>query len=481
MDTLVEQIEMIEARLSDQMFRRITGLDSDADRIAALNAELKTLYLKLANLVQHDEPAMDAVAQALMWRHTLSEYEEVMAGISRYLRHPTRKVGDQPVTFFNLPTFEASEDSHAMRQEVRQHLMDEATHIVDSIDGCLARQREVAAEYGRTPLDCFCRAEGLDEPTLRSLIETIGDQARPAFERLFPSYARRILGEDTPADFTDLMALCRNRDMQLCDPFVGGVNLVEVARRTIQMMGFDPERITMDVEARPAKFPSALVMAVRPPHDVRISVLPSGGFNMLCALLHELGHAVHYSSLEPNLPLWKRRPDFGTAETFSNWLEMLLEQPSYLRAVLGFNEEQVAEALGVARLRGLIIMTWRSALSLSVVDFWSGAAPDFAALEERLREYGRRFTGLEVPEGYAPLDHFARNATFNVVGFPVAYARLGHIYTQLEAGEAEWWCRPEAINELKGYMKRGRDAGFPTEWLDPEAILARYVHPNVTG
>jgi hypothetical protein len=241
-------------------------------------------------------------------------------------------------------------------------------------------------------------------------------------------------------------------------------------------MGFDLDAITLDLEDRPRKMLAASAWPVRIPDDVRVCIKPVGGVADLAAVYHEMGHALHFGSIDPDLP-YARRAGYtcSVAETFSYWLERLLSDPIYLRE-LGLGKRAAAELIRFRHLVTATASTLPTAESLCVMDDWVEGPFTLEELGERFSRYVKQLMGLSVPaHAIRVLPPFARTLDLTVVGYPLAYARLGHLLNQLEATQRDWWRSSHGIDIVRGYMRGGRKAGFPSSMLDVGPFVRRYA------
>ncbi|MGD8727357.1 MAG: M3 family metallopeptidase, partial [Gemmatimonadales bacterium] len=85
--------------------------------------------------------------------------------------------------------------------------------------------------------------------------------------------------------------------------------LVETAARQMGEMGLDHTvngRVRFDTEERDGKQPRAFCVPVQVPEEVYLVLRPRGGHSDFRTFWHELGHAMHFASVEPGLPFEAR-------------------------------------------------------------------------------------------------------------------------------------------------------------------------------
>ena len=130
----------------------------------------------------------------------------------------------------------------------------------------------------------------------------------------------------------------------------------ESIRRQVREMGIDPlaaGRIVLDTGEREGKRSRAFCAPVRVPDEVYLVMRPHGGQTDWMTFLHELGHALHFAYMQPDLPFeYRWLGDNSITEGYamlfdhrmqdSGWLARYTELsatnlPAFLRSI-GFEE-----------------------------------------------------------------------------------------------------------------------------------------------
>jgi hypothetical protein len=119
---------------------------------------------------------------------------------------------------------------------------------------------------------------------------------------VLPEFSRRVLGME-PRELTraDALALFRARSFDGSFP---AARMEETIRRQVREMGIDPlagGRITLDTGEREGKRSRAFCSAVRVPNEIYLVMRPHGGQTDWMTFLHELGHALHFAYMQPDL------------------------------------------------------------------------------------------------------------------------------------------------------------------------------------
>jgi hypothetical protein len=122
------------------------------------------------------------------------------------------------------------------------------------------------------------------------------------------------------------------------------------------------EGVRMDLDRRAHKEAQSFCAAIRVPGDVVISVAPSGGGVDARNLLHEVGHALHFSHTSPNLP-WEDRAlgDSSVTEAFALLFESLTLEEEWAARTTDLAGADLEEYLSLARFLHLYRLRRRAA------------------------------------------------------------------------------------------------------------------------
>jgi len=143
---------------------------------------------------------------------------------------------------------------------------------------------------------------GIPLLALKAECEQFLRDTQPLWDEVFPEFTRRVLGME-PGDVTraDALALFRARDF---DAYFPPAEMEAAVRRQVREMGVDPlaaGRVTLDTAEREGKRARAFCSPVRIPDEVYLVLRPHGGQTDWMTFLHELGHALHFAYMRPDL------------------------------------------------------------------------------------------------------------------------------------------------------------------------------------
>ncbi len=127
--------------------------------------------------------------------------------------------------------------------------------------------------------------------------------------------------------------------------------LIESFSETLRGMGIDTrgyENIHIDAEEREKKTPRAFCAPVRVPDDIRLVILPMGGWKDYEAFFHEGGHAWHFGTTDKNQPAeYKYLGDNSVTETFAFLFNYLPTDGQWLKRYLGMEDAKEFERFAV--------------------------------------------------------------------------------------------------------------------------------------
>jgi hypothetical protein len=231
----------------------------------------------------------------------------------------------------------------------------------------------------------------------------------------------------------------------------------DVCLRTLSALGFDlaaDANIRLDLDDRPQKAPRACVIASDPPRVVHLITRAMGGLHDYQAFLHEAGHALHYASVDPNLPYTFRRlsRDHALTEIYSYICEAITREPGWHAEHFGLSDEEAREnAEATIFLEAILFRRYAAKLQFEL-DFWS----DFAHAGLASDDYARRLTAA-TGMVYTRDGHLAdMDAGFYSADYLRAWIRHAQLRAHLidELGEG-WWRSPQTGEVLRKLFAEG--------------------------
>jgi hypothetical protein len=253
--------------------------------------------------------------------------------------------------------------------------------------------------------------------------------------------AQVALGFDT-LERADLPAFFRAPSLDTLFP---ADRLLPTFEATLAGLGIDsgaPGEVIVDSEPRPKKSPRAFCAPVRVPQEVYLVITRIGGREDYETLLHEAGHAQHYSHVDPSLPFEHRYlGDNSVTEGFAFLFQHLTEDPAWLERRLGV--EDPGAVVEHARAAKLVFLR-RYCAKLHYELELQGDAP-FDGLDE---VYARRLSaavGVDWPRAtwLSDVDPF-----FYAASYLRAWALETHLRRELRGHFGELWFENPRAGEL---------------------------------
>jgi hypothetical protein len=162
----------------------------------------------------------------------------------------------------------------------------------------ITEQLDLAPSYNAS----FELLTGISLQGLKAECEQFLRDTDALWQDVFPEFTRRVLKME-PADVTraDALALFRAREF---DAYFPSERMESTIRGQVREMGIDPlaaGRITLDTGEREGKRARAFCSPVRVPDEVYLVLRPHGGQTDWMTFMHELGHALHFAYMRPDL------------------------------------------------------------------------------------------------------------------------------------------------------------------------------------
>lgn len=473
-------LENRSAEWINALYRDHIGLAVDSSEIEHYAQSVTSLAEAMAPAYRDQSYAWSLLRNILEDAKLTAIEREIMSLYEKHYTFDDFLLEDQPVTPYTRPKYLRLENDPKKRHELITRVARGHPEVDRVLEKHNTKKKALATEWECTPIDDFLVSEGLNLVQLRKLLVDIASVMRPIFEACFAENREVVLGSNQGEPWEDFITLYLNRWTEYVDRFIPTIDAVKAVLKITNTMGFAVNRIAMDLEDRPRKVPGASAWDIRIPNDVRICVKPVGSAGNIFSLYHEMGHALHFVSIDPNLPYYIRSGNSsGITETFSFWMESIVSDPIYLEE-LGVSKRASTELIRFGQLVRSTFSTWLSAQALCIIDYWTQGPFTLEEIGECLSRYMKQFMGLSVPaNAIRVLPAFARTLKMNTVGYPIAYSRLGHLLRQLETTQRDWWHSTPAVDIVRNYMRDGRKVGFPTSMLDTDPFIRRYVNSQL--
>ncbi len=202
---------------------------------------------------------------------------------------------------------------------------------------------DVSASYNQS----FEAVTGISLTDLASQCEQFLRDTQAMWDETLRAYLRSVLGI-TPKEAKRADALALFRASEFDDAFPGR-EMESAVRRQVTELGIDPgagERIRYDLGEREGKSARAFCAPVRVPDEIYLVLRPHGGQNDYNALLHELGHALHFAYASADLPFeFRWLGDNSVTESYAMLFDHRMQDGGWLARYTELGKTRVGEFL----------------------------------------------------------------------------------------------------------------------------------------
>ena len=190
-----------------------------------------------------------------------------------------------------------------------------------------------------------CALMGIDLRALAAAGERFLAESDAVYREVLTRLARRRLQVPVASlDRADVAWAFRAKDYDGGFPLS---RLLDTAVRQMREMGLDAHqsgRVLFDTDERPGKQPRAFCVPVRVPEEVYLVLRPRGGHSDYRTLWHELGHAIHFASVDPARSFADRwLGDNSVTEGFAMLWDHLTLDPGWLTRYTALRQPQIAD------------------------------------------------------------------------------------------------------------------------------------------
>ena len=373
------------------------------------------------------------------------------------------KFNGKQVNWNNWRQFNSCENDNNKRKIVFDEFIKKTKYISPVINLRFKRIREIYSNFSDkinensrktfNPLDGYLISEKIAFSELRVLVSELGQRARARFQSEL-NCGSKLIGKDP--EYYDDFYFFRNRIFSSIEKYFLKIIPVTTVKKTLRSIGFDFSKIHFDTNDRPNKYPSPICFFVKVPSDIRVLYKNESPYFNLQSCYHETGHAIHASSIDPDLNYWEKyKFPMGIAEIFSILIERLTKNPLYLKDIGITNDKVLCELVSKNNFMELFFVVFYTANSLMKMEFWNRNLTIYetSRLYEKLI---KKYMGLEVPGEYWMLHHILPESIMYVPSYMLAAIRAAELERYLinRFGE-RWWNDPVAGKKVREIMSKG--------------------------
>ena len=212
---------------------------------------------------------------------------------------------------------------------------------------------------------------------LAAQCEAFLQDTQAMWDEVYPERVRSTLGID-PSEATraDALAVLRAREF---DEFFPASEMEPTVRRQVREMAIDPDaggRIRYDVGEREGKRSRAFCAPVVVPDEVYLVLRPHGGQTDWNTLLHELGHALHFAYMRPELRFeYRWLGDNSITEGYAMLFDHLMQNSAWLARYSGLGKARTPAFLRSAGFEEFHFLRRYCAKLLYEVELYGGGTP----------------------------------------------------------------------------------------------------------
>jgi len=341
MDTAyyMRRAEEFTARLNTEERLHLSGL-KDTFETEAIFEESQELFTREAVFERLDH------REDRLGRY-LAEFA-VRNYIEQRLRELTEQIADaesaaevrlegKPLSFYQA-LGQASQEADGSR---RRALEEAATEAMSRHDEWrmqrIVGQREIARELGFADYRALC--EDLSGQPLRALAQELAafvEDTQSAYCALVDEQLGQAGIDSRSATDWDLRWVMFAP--RYTEVFPGG-RLLSAAEATLSALGVTFSKqpnVHLDLQPRPKKYPKPFCAPITVPGEVWVVASPRGGCADFLSFFHELGHALHFAGVDPELPCaYRIMGDHALTEAFAFLLQSVVLNRDWLRHCLG--------------------------------------------------------------------------------------------------------------------------------------------------
>jgi hypothetical protein len=458
---LDEQIYIAEM---DERYKQHAGLSYNEQMIDRL-AEMRTISAEtFVNFFSQPRElflsSLENIADSSTKKLELKLYnlrnEKIISSRYRFAR--------APVNWSTWHQFNSIEKDPKKRKHVFDEFISKTRYISPVIKERFDKMDEIYRKYSDnklTPLGGYLENEKISYSRLGNFVKSMGRQAKRPFQEALDSISKRVLGRK--AEYYDDFYFFRNRVYADLEKELVGVNPTAQVIHTLATMQFNLSSIHIDMEQRKNKYPSPICFFVQVPNDIRVLYKSESPYFDLQGCYHEMGHALHASSISAEAEYWNRYGfSMGIAEIFSIFLERLTKNWKYLSS-LGIKNNYILEEIEArSKFMDLFFVTFYTANSLMKAEFWHKKL----SIENASDLYARlikEYTGFEMPGEYWMLHHILPDAIMYVPSYLIAAVRAVELDHHLQDRFGEkWWTQVEAGKYLREIIQPGAAINLST-------------------
>jgi oligoendopeptidase F len=450
------KVEKIEQKLSKEYWNLEVGLKYNKTKIKKYETEINKLAEYFLKNFEEPEQLVDANIGAVASTKTFHLSLKFKEERSKKIKTNKHKLKGKPVTWDTWRQF-VTIATNKQRKQIYDEFIALTPKISSIIKEKFEANKKIYHSYGTNPLKLYSKEHELTTKKLIKIITMLRSKVKRPFRKQFQYYSKKILNKKP--EYYDDMYYVRNAIYHDMIEGFKGIDPIKEIKKVMKQMGLNPNKIKVDQADRPKKYASPFCMALKIPQDVRISFKPENPLNDANSIYHEFGHAVHFSSIKKQLPLWTRTIiSNGLAETFSTFFEEILTDYNYMIEELKLEPEYVKEVIRRRNFTKLFGAAFYTGNSLFRIAYWRENLK-FKDCDKRYAKEIKKSMGMKIPGAYWKLHHILPESLMYVPSYMLAEIQQTKIRTHLRQKYGKkWWKSKQAGKEILKLMNTGADS-----------------------
>ncbi len=460
LEMICDQLNRFVIEMEDLYWRNWVGLQDEIDISGVYSKYPELFTLETIDTVRHalvtaDDPEIKTFYRAVLGQITLSYMEFVSA---EYQQEILKKEAQAEVTWrgekvpfraFRVRIF--NEHDRSIRREMMSLRGEVENRVINPFRIQLVeRMRKAVEDMGYRHYGELCEeTQNRKFDAFAQEMEAFLDETEPLYRKYLDVYLQKFSGISLSkeAHSSDISAIMR---CSLYDDDFPQKNLMSVLKKTIGGMGFALDKIHLDLESRPSKTMRPCVCAVNPPGDVRLTLSPVGGFEDYSSLLHEMGHALHFTHEREDLEfIYKFWGDRGFTEGTAYLFQNIAMNRLWLKELIGMKEPEDL----IRYSAFMAILRFRRLIGSFLYQMELFTTKDLSSIRDRYKYHVERAHQVSFDT-----DDYL---TFDMELYSAGYLRARMFEIQLRESMVEvfgegWWKTEEAGNYLRTIFRDGR-------------------------
>lgn len=413
--------------------------------------EIEAIYARHAGLFSREAvEALRGGDSRVLLRFAAEGYveqavKELSAELARLEASVEVELEGEKYPYRQAAVIQANEPDPARRaalEEARNEVV--ATSFNPRLREMFDRSQELVRELGWPNVRAMTEdLSGIDLAALAEQTEAFLAATEPTYEATVEPTLRTQLGLGfDELRRSDLASFFRAPSLDALFP---AERLLPTFEETLAGLGLQnggAGNVVLDAEPRPKKTPRAFCAPVRVPEEVYLVLTRIGGREDYETLMHEAGHAEHFSHVDPALPVeYRYLGDNSVTEGFAFLFQHLTEDPAWLERRLGIADP--GPVVEQARAAKLVFLRRYAAKLAYELELQGGAAVD--GLD---KVYARRLSEavhVDWPEAtwLSDVDPF-----FYCAAYLRAWALETHLRRELRDRFGELWFEDRHAGDL---------------------------------